>query len=245
MSTLLLRLAGPMQSWGVRGRFTRRTTEMQPTKSGVVGLLAAALGRRRTDPIEDLAQLSLGVRVEQSGKLMRDFQTAQRTGVTAPLSYRYYLSDAVFLAAVGGPDDFVQSLEAAMASPVFPLYLGRRAFPPAGQLSLGVHRESMPELLRATPWKASPRVMKDNHNHVVKVRIVRDLLPGETPTATYEDEPVSFDPDRRVFGIRQVVEDWEDIVNPAVPAQPPGTSAPEPVFDKHDPFSYLGGQIVS
>ena len=54
MTVLLLRLAGPMQAWGVKSRFTVRSTELAPTKSGVIGMLAAATGRRRTDPIEDL-----------------------------------------------------------------------------------------------------------------------------------------------------------------------------------------------
>ena len=47
MSTLLLRLAGPMQAWGADSRFDIRKTNREPTKSGVIGLLAAALGLRR------------------------------------------------------------------------------------------------------------------------------------------------------------------------------------------------------
>ena len=43
MAVLLLKLAGPLQSWGSSSRFTERGTEHEPTKSGVVGLLAAAL----------------------------------------------------------------------------------------------------------------------------------------------------------------------------------------------------------
>jgi len=34
----------PLQSWGVSSQFDRRNTELHPTKSGVVGILAAALG---------------------------------------------------------------------------------------------------------------------------------------------------------------------------------------------------------
>ena len=41
MSVLLLRLSGPMQSWGVQSRFTVRDTGLEPSKSGVVGLIAA------------------------------------------------------------------------------------------------------------------------------------------------------------------------------------------------------------
>ena len=49
MSTLLLRLAAPLQSWGASSKFGRRATEREPTKSGVIGLVAAALGIRRTE----------------------------------------------------------------------------------------------------------------------------------------------------------------------------------------------------
>ena len=84
MTVLLLRLAAPLQSWGTGSRFVRRNTDRMPSRSGVIGLLAAAHGRRRTDPIEDLLDLRIGVRIEQPGRLERDFQTARsRDGATA------------------------------------------------------------------------------------------------------------------------------------------------------------------
>ena len=66
--TLLIRLAGPMQSWGTQGRFDVRDTEREPSKSGVVGLLCAALGRDRSEPLDDLASLRMGVRVGPGGR---------------------------------------------------------------------------------------------------------------------------------------------------------------------------------
>ena len=69
MPTLLLRLAAPMQSWGVSSRFTVRDTLREPTKSGVVGLIAAALGRPRTVQLDDLATLRMGVRIDQPGRV--------------------------------------------------------------------------------------------------------------------------------------------------------------------------------
>ena len=57
MSTLLLRLAAPLQAWGINSKFDIRKTEREPSKSGVVGLLAAALGRRRDESLDDLAAL--------------------------------------------------------------------------------------------------------------------------------------------------------------------------------------------
>ena len=121
MSVLLLRLAGPLQAWGDSSRFVRRTTRTEPTKSGVVGLLAAALGRSREEPVDDLAQLELGVRADQPGTLLRDFQTERSLdgSKVMPLSQRYYLQDAAFLVALGGPRDLLVELDAALRMPCF------------------------------------------------------------------------------------------------------------------------------
>ena len=64
MNVLLLRLVGPMQSWGVQSRFSVRDTGLEPSKSGVIGLICAALGRARSEPVADLAAFKMGVRVE-------------------------------------------------------------------------------------------------------------------------------------------------------------------------------------
>jgi len=53
MATLLIPLVGPMQSWGTRSRFDHRDTEREPSKSGVIGLVCAAIGRDRNEPIDD------------------------------------------------------------------------------------------------------------------------------------------------------------------------------------------------
>lgn len=77
MPTLLLRLAGPMQSWGTTSRFDQRDTGKEPSKSGVVGLLAAALGidRENWTDLEPLTHLSVGVRHDRPGVPKYDYQT--------------------------------------------------------------------------------------------------------------------------------------------------------------------------
>ena len=96
MSTLLLRLAGPVQSWGIDSKFEVRRTENAPSKSGVTGLLAAALGIQRNEDISSLNQLRLGVRTDQEGRLLKDFHTAH-SEKNSYITTRYYLSDAIFL----------------------------------------------------------------------------------------------------------------------------------------------------
>lgn len=74
--TLLLRLVGPLQSWGTSSRYSERDSGSEPSKSGVVGILAAALGRSRSESVDDLAALRMGVRVDREGVPGYDFQSA-------------------------------------------------------------------------------------------------------------------------------------------------------------------------
>ena len=114
MPTLLLRLVGPMQSWGTTSRFDQRDTGKEPSKSGVVGLIAAAMGIDRDNwtDLEPLTHVALGVRHDRPGMPKRDYQTAQRiisadrskiheTAVTT----RDYLADAAFLVGVAAEDN--------------------------------------------------------------------------------------------------------------------------------------------
>ena len=121
MATLLLRLAAPLQSWGADSKFEIRKTNREPTKSGVIGLLAAALGLRRdeTEALQRLNRLRFGVRVDQEGSLLVDFHTAgnptpaevcqaRKKGKVSGASYitwRHYLSDAIFLAGLESDDE--------------------------------------------------------------------------------------------------------------------------------------------
>ena len=156
MSTLLLRLAAPLQSWGADSKFEeRRATMREPTKSGVIGMLAAALGRRRDEPVDDLSKLRFGVRIDQPGQLLRDYHTAKSSdGKTSYVTNRYYLADAVFLVGLEGDVDLLHVLHEALLAPVFPLYLGRRSCPPVGRISLGVSENALEKALDSASWQA-------------------------------------------------------------------------------------------
>jgi len=212
MTVLLLRLAAPLQSWGAASRFARRETRHEPTKSGVVGLLAAAQGRRRPDPVDDLAGTAFGVRIDQPGRILRDFQTAQTLDGSRlmPLSYRFYLSDAVFLAGIHGPRNMLEDLDAAVRDPVFPLYLGRRSCPPSGQVSLGVHDGALQHVLQHHQWQASPWWRRQQAQQV-QLPIVRDAVGPQETGELVRDRPVSFSPERREY-------DWRVAV-PGAPAE--------------------------
>ena len=211
MSVLLLRLKGPLQSWGDSSRFARRETRHEPTKSGVLGLLAAAQGRRRDDSLEDLAQLLFGVRVDQPGQIERDFQTARSLdgSRTMPLSYRFYLSDAVFVAGVQGPDALIEALAEVVQRPKFPLYLGRRACPPSEPVFMSVVNADLAPALRDAPWQAAPWYRGRAANPAVLPLVVdARAMPEEEATETVRDHPVSYSPVRREYI-------WRDVVRPA------------------------------
>lgn len=206
MSVLLLRLAAPLQAWGAASRFVRRETRHEPTKSGVIGLLAAAQGRRRTEPIEDLTHTAFGVRVDQPGRLVRDFQTARSLdgSRTMPLSYRFYLADAVFLAGVEGDAGLLEGLDEALRAPAFPLFLGRRSCPPAGAVSLGVRDSELHAALVAEPWQAA-RWWCRQQGERVELPIIRDAADPAEVGEVVRDQPISFASERREYGWRTVV----------------------------------------
>lgn len=234
MTALVLRLAAPLQSWGTSSRFVRRGTDRAPSRSGVIGLLAAARGIRRTDSLEELLQLRIGVRAEQSGRLERDFQTARsRDGSEVmPLSYRYYLADAVFAVAVEGPVEVLDGLREALRRPVFPVYLGRRSCPPAGKLDHGLHDGDVATVLESLPWLASPAVRRAA-GPTVELTVHRDCAPDTPGCEVVHDDPVSFDPAHRQWGWRSVIRYRVTIPN----------GAARPVADSHDPMDLLGEPV--
>jgi CRISPR system Cascade subunit CasD len=190
MPTLLLRLQAPMQSWGISSHFTSRDTTREPTKSGVIGLICAALGRPRDADISDLVELKMGVRVDREGILQKDFHVAQNILLASgkntkdtEISDRYYLSDAVFLVGLEGPRALLTQIQSALYSPHWILYLGRKAFPPGKPIWLqdGLRDEPVMEAL-----KGFPSLVPEPEE---SVRVVLESDEGEFVRV---DVPVSF-----------------------------------------------------
>ena len=209
MPTLLLRLVGPMQSWGVQSNFTVRDTGLEPSKSGIVGLLCAALGRQRDAEIDDLAALRMGVRVDREGQMAGDYHTAQNVLKAAggikktEVSRRYYLADARFLVGLEGDDlALFRKLHDALAAPYWPLYLGRKAFVPGEPVwlkdGLCAHK-SLRAALRDYPWLG--------HLHPDdRPPRLRLVLEDPAGSEVHPDQPVSFA--ERRFVPRRVSTDW-------------------------------------
>ncbi|MBB5085068.1 type I-E CRISPR-associated protein Cas5/CasD [Nonomuraea endophytica] len=235
MSVLLTQLAGPLQAWGASSRFARRTTEAAPTKSGVIGLLAAAQGRERTADLTDLAHLRFGVRIDQPGTLLRDFHTAHRfTGESMPVSERLYLADAVFVAAVEGPTEIITDLSAAVRAPVYLPYLGRRSCPPARPIHLAtLHDRSLQDALTTQAWQASPWHQRRNrHQRDIRLEVLLEASADDASADIQRDQPISFDPLHRQYGLRGITRIWVSVPNPHATKPPPL---------HHDPMALLGG----
>lgn len=193
MTTLLLRLSAPMQAWGTQSNFTNRDTGREPSKSGVIGLLCAALGRPRAAPIDDLAALRMGVRVDQEGVIRRDFHTAGMGGVykvsggvktDLVVSQRYYLADAKFLVGLEGDAALLADLQAALQRPVWTLFLGRRAFIPAERIWLpdGLQPTALIDALATYPWLGSDE----------RPEQLRLLVDDPAGSIVRNDHPLSF-----------------------------------------------------
>lgn len=206
MATLLLRCAGPMQSWGTRSRFSYRDTEAEPTKSGVVGLLAAALGRERSAYLGDLAEMYMAVRVDAPGHLETDYQTAlevARADGSAPgtvLSWRHYLADADFLVALTGDCELLRDAHRALRAPLWPLFLGRKAHVPGKPIYLPhgfVEGGSTIDILRSVDWPQAGDVPASSCVAVIECQ------PGEAGDLRL-DVPECFEIDRRRYAERRV-----------------------------------------
>ncbi len=156
---LIFRLYGPMASWGDVAVGTYRPTFDHPSKSAVMGLLAAAIGIRR-DEEENLRKMAesydFAVQVDASGTMLRDYHTSQvppsgtgrnekhfatrkdelavsKSDLKTILSTRDYYCDAVYTVCLWGKSDEVpyslETLAQKLKEPEFVLYLGRKSCP--------------------------------------------------------------------------------------------------------------------
>ncbi|WP_026448942.1 type I-E CRISPR-associated protein Cas5/CasD [Actinopolyspora mortivallis] len=217
MSGLLLRLGGPLQSWGTHSAWTERDTHPYPTRSGLIGLIAASGGHPRTMNPERFSSLRFLVRIDRPGTHLVDFHTVgggrpskqtvptakggyRQEGTGTLVSNRHYLSDAVFTVAVTSSDGtMLTEAEQALRHPYWAGYLGRRACPP-----------DTPFLITAVDdphtWlhQRLPLARPVPHEKSVTVEFVSEHPPDEPTgwTDNVADDPRDFTPDHRSYHSR-------------------------------------------
>jgi CRISPR system Cascade subunit CasD len=205
-----------MQSWGVTSRFDERDTGKEPSKSGVLGLLAAALGIDRSNwsDLEPLTRLTMGVRHDRPGLPKDDYQTAacaasdriiKASGSPSTdggvVSHRNYLADAAFLVGLEGTDpDILKKAQGALRNPVWPLGLGRKSYVPSETVWLpdGLRREPLRDALLAYPWLGSGDP---------PLQILCSWESTDGSGSFRMDQPLSSFAERR-FGSRFVRSEW-------------------------------------
>ncbi|MEU9198518.1 type I-E CRISPR-associated protein Cas5/CasD [Streptomyces sp. NPDC048332] len=208
---LLLRLTGPLQSWGLHSHFNERDTAAFPTRSGIIGMLASALGRHRDQPIDDLTALHMTVRTDRPGVLLRDLHTVggglpgkatvttaegkKRPGDTGTLlTHRYYLADAAFTVALTTPtttgqdQPLLDQCAAALRAPRWSLHLGRRSCPPEGPVLLGQSDDTLHHLIHLPLAAPPPRGAENTAVEFLADRPLTHLpAPAHMVSDTHQD----------------------------------------------------------
>lgn len=210
--SILLKFSGPLQSWGTESHFETRYTDLYPSKSAVLGLLAASMGYRRDDPrIEELKKLKFAVRVDQRGEVERDYHIAQKYKKNGDfdrvyVTNRYYLQDAVFVVALSSDDEFLGLIDKSIQKPYFQLFLGRRAFPITADYYLGLQDGDPICVLEHFKWQAAEWYKKKSNSKKVAVYADANLLSGKIGVREHKlrrDEIVSFSQKHRQFELRK------------------------------------------
>lgn len=214
MKTILLKFAGPLQSWGTDSHFERRDTDRYPSKSAVIGMIAASCGFRRDedDKINELNSLDFALRVDQPGKLLRDFHIATKKRENGKVdriyvTNRYYLQDAVFVVAIGSTNNLlIEAISDSLKSPYFQPFLGRRALPLNADFFVGVVDNGVIEVLMKLPWQASKWYQnKYRESKIKKLEIYADGDLIDTSNIQMKRDLVrSFSSEKREHSFRPV-----------------------------------------
>mgnify|MGYP001056285765 FL=1 len=228
MRYLTFQLYGPLQSYGDVAVGELRPTRAMPTRSALCGLVAAALGIRRSDAA-DLAGIrdgyDIGVAQVRAGSSLRDFHTVQAASTGAKktfycrrdemadsdvntlVSFRDYLENAFFLVCLGERACAPHSLESvarALRRPRFTLFLGRKGCPPALPLHPVLKEcSSMVEALSAYESDACVTGVLPSRGKAAVWRVESDTAwPLSEETIFVRDQAESHQ--RRQFALRAV-----------------------------------------
>jgi len=218
---LALLLDGPLQSWGFASRFQRRATGLHPTKSGIIGLIAAAMGLAKGSAAErtmlpELAKLRMSslaiprdVPSASAGRpvlRLDDYHTVLNTrrasgmmNKDAVVTRRQYLLEARFGVILGGDRSVLERAAAALQNPQWGVWFGRKSCIPAEPIFRGLFDAEL---------EAQRELIRDRSSEeFTTVTEVEDFVEG---TDSISDQPISFGddassgPEKRRFALRRI-----------------------------------------
>ena len=161
---LAIYLDAPLQSWGVLSKFQRRGTESYPSKSGVLGLVAAAMGidkrdASEADKLKPLASCKFSAFAvalsdkQQPVSQLEDYHTVgggydrddpvQRLRIsrkasggtsTTVVTRRFYLEQARFVVVLEGDEELLQKASGSLEDPKWGVWFGRKCCLPSAPL---------------------------------------------------------------------------------------------------------------
>jgi len=220
---LALYLDGPMQSWGYMSKFDRRTSLGFPTKSGIAGMICAAMGVGKGDigQLANISKLDMKVYVLSSTRSeirrITDYHTVgggfdekrssyEKQSIVRKASggvggtvqtYREYLLDAKFGVILMGDAELIGTIDNALRNPRWGIWLGRKSCVPTAPVSQGVYE------LQEDAMSAIKTAFEKTHGEKCEIRkTVADATSFSEGSDSYMDIPIDFG--KREFSIRRV-----------------------------------------
>jgi hypothetical protein len=209
VKTILLKLKGPMQSWGTSSHFETRNTDYYPSKSALIGIIAASFGYRRDQEqkIKELNELDFALRIDQPGMLLRDYHIAKKYKKTGEfertyVTNRYYMEDAVFVVAISHANDRrAEEIYEALQHPYFSPFMGRRSCPVPLDFIIKMTEEDAVTALEKLEWQAAEWYKKKYADYRPEIYADKALIPQGIATMR-KDYVISFSQKERKFGPR-------------------------------------------
>lgn len=239
MESILLKFAGPLQSFGSTSHFETRQTDKYPTKSAVIGMIAASLGLSRDDKsrLNALNDLDFAVRIDQPGRVIRDYHIAEKKKKNGQIertyvTNRFYIEDAVFVVGIANENaQLMDEIFQALQRPYFQQSLGRKALVPTSDMLIGKYDTGVMDALSVLPWQAAEWYQVKKQVATIPLTIHCDsYLVDEKPRNTRKDVALSFSKDKREFTFRSESKVMIEVENPSSE------------WVEHDVFSFLGGE---
>ncbi len=210
---LVLRLEGPLQSWGFDSQYSRRNTALMPTKSAIAGICCAALGyprgcgdeQRFLDKFKSVRMTTIAIprtcnKREIPVRRLLDYHTVQNTRTAkgdykdCHITHRQYLMDASFGVVLEGDREFLHKIAVALDDPIWGIWLGRKTCIPTVPIYAGLKDD----------WKEALRLLLGDQpvDSFTMQEEVNNFVDGRD---SISDLPESFALDRRLFSPRRII----------------------------------------